>query len=823
MDRPGYIETPGRRVSRKSSAFDGSENDVSDTPAPRSRSKSTTRRRTSAKVKTEEEEDKPVKVATNGKVSTPKKSSAKTKTKSRIVDGWEEGLDPKIDYSGHYEFGGSPGVLAMMIGFPMLMYYMWIGATYYDGKFPVREEGQSFSEFFAHMAHLVYTGAFPSLKAWTIYWVFFIFEGACYVLLPGVSMMGRPLPHSGNKQLPYYCSAVWSFYTSIILVSVLHATGLFKLYTIIDEFGPLLSVAILSGFIVSFVAYFSALARGAQHRMTGSPIYDFFMGAELNPRMFGILDFKMFFEVRLPWYILLFLSMGAAARQWEVYGYVSGEVMFLVMAHFLYANACSKGEECIVSTWDMYYEKWGFMLIFWNLAGVPLSYCHCTIYLANHDPSEYHWNRYFLAFLYIAYLFVYWVWDTTNSQKNRFRQQERGAMVQRNTFPQLPWQTLENPKTLTTPDGSKILVDGWYGKARKIHYTCDLFFALNWGLITGFSSPFPWFYPVFFACMISHRALRDIQRCRTKYGETWAEYERQVPYLFIPVSPSIYPQSCAIANISFFKSHVDVPTKADGQGSMRIYIFHPTIPGYPKARFPGVVVFSEIYQVTGPVARFARQIAGQGYICAAPSSYHEFTGPEALQYNAEDTDKGNAWKIGKKLEAYDEDASLSVDYLLSLPTCNGRVGATGMCLGGHLAYRCALDNRVKAAVCYFATDIHSKTLARGKNDDSLARSGDIKGELLMIFGKNDTHVPPEGRDLIRKTLHDKGVLFSFYEVAWAQQYDVDAFIRDELSKGRYDPAITKTCFEMLLELFGRTLKLDLGEHDGKEMFVEDVC
>lgn len=47
------------------------------------------------------------------------------------------------------------------------------------------------------------------------------------------------------------------------------------------------------------------------------------------------------------------------------------------------------------------------------------------------------------------------------------------------------------------------------------------------------------------------------------------------------------------------------------------------------------------------MARFARQIAGQGYICAAPSSYHEFTGPEPLQYNAEDTDKGNEWKISK--------------------------------------------------------------------------------------------------------------------------------------------------------------------------------
>jgi hypothetical protein len=53
--------------------------------------------------------------------------------------------------------------------------------------------------------------------------------------------------------------------------------------------------------------------------------------------------------------------------------------------------------------------------------------------------------------------------------------------------------------------------------------------------------------------------------------------------------------------------------------------------------------------------------------------------------------------------------------------------------------------------------------------------------------------------------------------------ETDAFIRDELSKGRYDPAITKACFEMLLELFGRTLKLDLGEHDGKKLVVEDVC
>ena len=93
----------------------------------------------------------------------------------------------------------------------------------------------------------------------------------------------------------------------------------------------------------------------------------------------------------------------------------------------------------------------------------------------------------------------------------------------------------------------------------------------------------------------------------------------------------------------------------------------------------------------------------------------------------------------------------------------------GMCLGGHLAYRCALDPRVVSAICYFATDIHSATLGLGKKDDSLTRAKDIKGELVMIFGKLDNHVPPEGRDLIRKTLHEAGVTFSFYEPAWAQR------------------------------------------------------
>lgn len=187
------------------------------------------------------------------------------------------------------------------------------------------------------------------------------------------------------------------------------------------------------------------------------------------------------------------------------------------------------------------------------------------------------------------------------------------------------------------------------------------------------------------------------------------------------------------------ESFHDVKT-ADGT-TMRIYVYHPKIPNYPKVKFPGVLVYSEIYQVTGPVSRFAKDIAGQGFIVACPSSYHNFVGPEPLAYDVEGTDIGNQYKIEKELKSYDEDTNLTIEYLLSLPTCNGKLGATGMCLGGHLAYRAALDPRVQATVCFFATDIHSKSLGKGKNDDSLERCGEIKGEIILIFGCKDNHVP----------------------------------------------------------------------------------
>ncbi|CAE6449681.1 unnamed protein product [Rhizoctonia solani] len=272
------------------------------------------------------------------------------------------------------------------------------------------------------------------------------------------------------------------------------------------------------------------------------------------------------------------------------------------------------------------------------------------------------------------------------------------------------------------------------------------------------------------------------------------------------------------------KTHHDVQAS---NGTIRIFVISPVISGYPEAKFPGVVVFSEIYQVTGPVERFAGQIASQGLpifvsrICWSRAPCVRYRRDRSRQQA-----QGKSivqQKIEKEVAAYDEDAKLSVDLLVSLSNCTGRVAATGMCLGGHLAFRAAFDPRVLASVCFFATDIHSKTLGKGKNDDSLVKveRGDLsdgRTELVMIFGKQDTHVPRAGRDLIRKTLEDANVTFSWLEVQ-AQH----AFIRDEQSKGRWDAALTKSCFNFMMEVFDRTVARDLGKHVPVTGEIKHVC
>ena len=158
-----------------------------------------------------------------------------------------------------------------------------------------------------------------------------------------------------------------------------------------------------------------------------------------------------------------------------------------------------------------------------------------------------------------------------------------------------------------------------------------------------------------------------------------------------------------------------------------------------------MVLFSEIFQLTAPVGRMAALLAGNGYVVCVPEIFHELLpAGTVLGYDQAGADVGNRNKVSKRVEAYDEDARVALDHLATREDCDGTLLTMGVCIGGHLAFRCALDERVRAAACFYATDLHQASLGLG-GDDSLARAAEIQGELLMVWGRQDPHIPPAGR------------------------------------------------------------------------------
>jgi carboxymethylenebutenolidase len=238
--------------------------------------------------------------------------------------------------------------------------------------------------------------------------------------------------------------------------------------------------------------------------------------------------------------------------------------------------------------------------------------------------------------------------------------------------------------------------------------------------------------------------------------------------------------------------HVELQTPT---GPMRVHIVRPAAAG----KYPGIVFFSEIFQVTAPIHRTAVMLAGHGYVVAIPEIYHEFEAAgTVLAYDQAGSDRGNELKTAKELKAYDDDARAVLDHLAGRADCTGRLGAMGICIGGHLAFRAGMNPDVLGTVCFYATDIHKGSLGKGMKDDSYARAGDIKGELLMAWGRQDPHVPTEGRMKVLARLNEVETRLNWHEVNGAH-----AFLRDE--GVRYDPELAHAMYGLVFDFFHRTL------------------
>jgi carboxymethylenebutenolidase len=231
-------------------------------------------------------------------------------------------------------------------------------------------------------------------------------------------------------------------------------------------------------------------------------------------------------------------------------------------------------------------------------------------------------------------------------------------------------------------------------------------------------------------------------------------------------------------------------------GIMRTYIHRPA----HEKKVPAILFYSEIFHQTGPIERAAKMMAGQGYAVLVSEVFHEFNPiGTVLGYDDAGRDKGNADKAAKDVQAYDSDNRAMIEFLKTQSWYDGHLGAMGFCIGGHLAFRAALQPEVKATACFYATDLHTNIIPNKPNQHSMDRLGEIKGELMMIWGKQDNHIPTAGRLMVYQKLTDANLSFSWHEFNGQH-----AFMRDEGE--RYDPQLAATGYQLATQMFCNTLK-----------------
>src|SRR5580698_11517708 len=106
---------------------------------------------------------------------------------------------------------------------------------------------------------------------------------------------------------------------------------------------------------------------------------------------------------------------------------------------------------------------------------------------------------------------------------------------------------------------------------------------------------------------------------------------------------------------------LDTPT-----GPMRTHIVRPAAAG----RYPGIIFYSEIFQITAPIRRTAAMLAGHGYIVACPEIYHEYEpAGTILAYDQAGSDRGNVLKTTKTVRGFDDDARAVLAHLAQRADC----------------------------------------------------------------------------------------------------------------------------------------------------------
>jgi carboxymethylenebutenolidase len=229
------------------------------------------------------------------------------------------------------------------------------------------------------------------------------------------------------------------------------------------------------------------------------------------------------------------------------------------------------------------------------------------------------------------------------------------------------------------------------------------------------------------------------------------------------------------------KLHEDEVHIPGPDGDIRTVVISPV--GGSQGR--GVLLYTDIFQLTESTLRTARRLASAGFAVFVPEIYpHGELAGVALEFDDAGKQAGMAGAARTTTAQFDSDRIAVLDFM------EHRAGievifATGFCIGGHLAFRAAFDPRIAATVCFYPTGLHNGALGADADAGSLAQTADIRGRLMIVFGSQDPHVPAAARSQIISALYAAGLDDVELHVYAGGEH---AFMRD--IGARHDPVLT---------------------------------
>ncbi|XP_078058916.1 delta(14)-sterol reductase TM7SF2 [Mustelus asterias] len=404
------------------------------------------------------------------------------------------------------EFGGPLGALLLPVFLPCSVLYLLFACRTQDaGVSSLPSPLPSASELWDLDAFLLVLGWFG-------------LQAVLYMLPLGKVTQGLPL--RDGSTLSYRVNGLQAFVVTCLLLGLGLLGGL-RLSPLHDRCVQLAVAATVASFALSVFLYArslcvpeSVLAPGGN---SGNPIYDFFIGHELNPRV-GNFDLKYFCELRPGLTGWLVINLAMLMKESELHGSPSLAMILVNSFQLLYVLDALWHEEAVLTTMDIVNDGFGFMLAFGDLTWVPFTYSLQAHFLVAH-PQDLAGTT--AAAIVLLNGLGYFIFRSANSQKNTFRRNPNDPKV-------------AGLQTIPTATGRQLLVSGWWGLVRHPNYLGDLIMALAWSLPCGLAHLLPYFYVIYFTVLLIHREARDEHQCRRKYGSAWSEYCKRVPYRIFP-------------------------------------------------------------------------------------------------------------------------------------------------------------------------------------------------------------------------------------------------------------------------------------------------